>query len=154
MWIIILALLLIGLTLIVVELVFVPGTTIVGLLGLIFTIAGIVISYRHFGNEVGFYVLIGTSGVTLLTLIYSFRSRSWNKFSLKTAIDSKVNEGLTASLQTGDEGVCVSTLRPYGKAQFNGREYEVKTSGMYIQPGTKVKIIQILSNQVIVEPIN
>ena len=60
MWIIIISLLAIGLSLIIVELVFIPGTTVVGLLGLIFTIVGIVVSYRHFGDDIGFYILIGT----------------------------------------------------------------------------------------------
>jgi membrane-bound ClpP family serine protease len=153
MWIIILALLFIGLALIVAELVFIPGTTLIGLLGLICIIAGIVVSYRHFGSDVGFYVLVGTGAVTLGTLFYSFRSRSWSKFSLKTAIDSRVNEGLTDTLQVGDTGIAMSTLRPFGKALFNQREYEVKTSGNYLEAGSEVKIIQISSNQIIVEPL-
>ena len=72
MWIIIISLLAIGLSLIIVELVFIPGTTVVGLLGLIFTIVGIVVSYRHFGNDVGFYILIGTGVTTLVALYLKF----------------------------------------------------------------------------------
>ena len=153
MWIIIVALLVIGLALIVAELVFIPGTTVVGLLGLFSTIAAIVISYRHYGNEVGFYVLVGTGIVTLGTLFYSFRSRSWSRFSLKTAIDSRVNEGLTDSLQVGDKGVAASRLRPFGKALFNQREYEVRTSGNFLEAGSEVTITLITSNQIIVEPL-
>ena len=74
MWIIIISLLAIGLSLIIVELVFIPGTTVVGFLGLIFTIVGIVVSYRHFGNDIGFYILIGTGVTTLVALFFSFRS--------------------------------------------------------------------------------
>ena len=86
MWIIIIALLLIGLTLIIVELIFIPGTTVVGLLGLFFAIAGVMVSYRHFGSEVGFYILIGMSALTLGSLFYGFRSGAWSRFSLKTSI--------------------------------------------------------------------
>lgn len=154
MWIIIIALLVIGLSLIIVELVFIPGTTVVGLLGFIFSVAGIVISYKHFGADVGFYILLGMSVTTLVALFYSFRAGSWTKFSLKTAIDSKVNEGMLAALQIGDEGVTVSTLRPIGKAEFQNQQFEVKTSGDYVESGMRVRITQILSHQVIVEPIN
>ena len=153
MWIIVISLLLIGLMLIIVELVFIPGTTVVGLLGLIFAIVGIVISYSHFGNDVGFYILLGTLASTLAALFYSFRSGAWSKFSLKSSINSKVNEGIMASLQIGDEGITVSTLRPMGKAEFNSKTFEVKTSGNYIERGEKVRITQIESHQIVVEPI-
>lgn len=154
MWIIVLSLLLIGLVLIIVELVFIPGTTVVGLLGLIFTIVGIVISYSHFGNDIGFYILLTTMATTLAVLVYSFRSGAWSKFSLKSSMNSKVNEGIMDALQIGDEGVTVSTLRPMGKAEFNSKTFEVKTSGNYIERGEKVKITQIESHQIVVEPIN
>ena len=153
MWIIVISLLLIGLTLIIVELVFVPGTTVVGLLGLIFAIVGIVISYSHFGDDIGFYILLATLAATLAALFYSFRSGAWSKFSLKSSINSKVNEGMMASLQIGDEGITVSTLRPIGKAEFKSKTFEVKTSGNYIERGEKVKITQIESHQIVVEPI-
>jgi membrane-bound ClpP family serine protease len=154
MWIIILALLMIGLGLIIVELVFIPGTTVVGLLGLIFTITGVVISYSHFGNDIGFYVLMGTMVATLVALFYSFRTGAWARFSLKSSNSSKVNEDILVDLHIGDEGVTISTLRPIGKAEFHERIFEVKTLGNYIEQGQRVKITQMYSNQIVVEPIN
>lgn len=154
MWIIIIALLLIGLTLILVELIFIPGTTVVGLLGLVFAIVGIVVSYQHFGNTVGLYVLIGMSCLTLAGLFYSFRSGLWSRFSLKSAIDSKVNEGLLASVSVGDEGITLSSLRPMGKAEFHAKAFEVKTSGGFVDSGERVKITQIDSHQIVVEPVH
>lgn len=154
MWIIILGLLFIGLALIVVELIFIPGTTVVGLLGFIFSIAGVVISYRHFGSDVGFYFLLGMSIITLLTLFYSFRSGSWSKFSLKTSNEGKVNDGMLAALNIGDVGKTVSTLRPIGKAEFHNKQFEVKTGGDYVDTGTRVRISLIQANQIFVEPIN
>jgi membrane-bound ClpP family serine protease len=153
MWIIIISLLAIGLSLIIVELVFIPGTTVVGLLGLIFTIVGIVVSYRHFGNDVGFYILIGTGVTTLAALFFSFRSGAWNRFSLKSSIDSKVNEGMLKVLNVGDEGTTRSALRPRGTAEFATQNYEVRTTGSFVDSGTRVKIIQIQDNQIIVEPL-
>lgn len=154
MWILITALLLIGLALIIVEVVFVPGTTIVGILGVIFLGAAVMSSYRNYGTEAGFYILVGTSAVTAITLFLSFRSEAWSRFANKSSINSKVNEGITAALALGDEGLAVSTLKPIGKVQFKGREFEVKTLGDYVDVGTKVKIVHIQTNQIIVKPIN
>lgn len=154
MWIIIIALLAIGLALIIAEIIFIPGTTLVGALGIVFSIAGIVISYQHFGNEVGFYIVIGMGLATAGAVYYSFRSGAWSKFSLKTSSQSKVNEGLVRELTVGDEGKALSTLRPVGKAKFKNHEYEVKTLGDYVDNGTPIRIKLILSNQIIVEPIN
>ena len=154
MWIIIVALLAIGLALIIAEVVFIPGTTIVGFLGLVFAIAGIVISYDYFGKDIALYILIGMSAVSAAALYYSFKGKAWSKFSLKTANRAKVNEGLVADLAIGDEGKTLSTLRPVGKAKFRNQEYEVKTLGDYVDNGIQVRIKLIVSNQIIVEPIN
>ncbi|HYG04116.1 MAG TPA: hypothetical protein VD927_16835, partial [Chryseosolibacter sp.] len=101
---IIVSVLIIGLILIVIEILFIPGTTLVGLLGLGFSIAGIILTYGHYGNEIGLYVLVGTSALKLALLIYSLRSGLWTKFSLKTAITSKVNEGLNDNVQVHEIG--------------------------------------------------
>jgi membrane-bound ClpP family serine protease len=153
MWIIIIAVLIIGLALIILELVFIPGTTVVGLLGLVFTIVGIVITYNHFGSDVGLWVLLITLTITAISLFYSFKSGSWSKFSLKSSINSKVNEGSTSLLQVGDEGITLSALRPMGKAEFNEKIFEVSSQGNFIEPKQKIKIIQISSQQIIVEPV-
>lgn len=153
MWIIIISLLAIGLGLIIVELVFIPGTTVVGILGLIFAIVGIVVSYRHFGNDIGLYILIGTLVVTAVTLFLSFRTGTWSRFSLKTTIDSKVNEGMLISLNVGDMGITRSALRPSGTAEFGNKNFEVRTTGSFLEAGTRVKIVRIQSSQVIVEPL-
>jgi membrane-bound ClpP family serine protease len=153
MWIIILSFLLIGLALIIVELIFIPGTTVVGLLGLIFAITGIVISYNHFGNDIGFYILVATVVTSLVAVWYSFRSGVWSRFSLKSSSDGKVNEGIIQDFHIGDEGITISTLRPFGKATFNDKIMEVKTLGNYIEQGQKVKIVHIELNQITVQPI-
>jgi membrane-bound ClpP family serine protease len=153
MWVIIVALLAIGLGLIIIELVFIPGTTVVGLLGLIFAIVGIVISYRHFGSDVGLYILLGSSATALITLFFSFRSGAWTRFSHNSSIDSKVNEGMVKGLNVGDEGTTRSDLRPVGTAEFGDKNFEVRTTGAFLGTGTKVKIVQIQSNQIFVEPL-
>jgi membrane-bound ClpP family serine protease len=153
MALVVIALIAVGLTLLIVEVVFIPGTTVVGLLGLVFLIVGIAFSYGHFGSETGNYVLLASAIGFALALYLSFRKGAWKRFSLKTSIDSKVNEGITSELKAGSEGVAVSALRPMGSADFGGKIFEVKTNGDYLAAGTKVKVVQIQSNDILVEPI-
>ena len=154
MWIIVISLIVIGLTLFIVEVVFIPGTTVVGILGVLFGAAGIIISYRHFGNTVGSYVLLVTGVAIAGSLYYSFKTGAWSKFSLKSSIKSKVNEGMLNDLKIGDEGVTRSTLRPIGNADFNGKTFEVRSLADYIDENEKIRIINIASGQIIVEKIN
>jgi membrane-bound ClpP family serine protease len=154
MWTIVISLLIIGLILLVVEVIFIPGTTVVGILGIIFSITGVIICYRHFGNHIGFYVLLSTLVATGGALFYSFKSGTWERFSLKESNQGKVNEGMTASLAVGDEGLSISALRPVGKAEFKNGIFEVKTLGEYVEPQMRIKIIEISIQHVIVEPIN
>jgi membrane-bound ClpP family serine protease len=150
---VIVSLLLIGIVLIVIELILIPGTTLVGLLGFIVTVAGIVFCYRQYGNDVGLYVLISAAALMLATLFFSFRFQAWSRFSLKSAIKSKVNEGMLNHLHIGDSGIAISALRPFGKAQINDQQYEVRSTGPYVNHGAKIKVINISLNQITVEPL-
>jgi membrane-bound ClpP family serine protease len=96
----------------------------------------------------------GSAVVTGIVVFLSLRTKAWERFSLKDANDSKVNEGELLGLSSGEEGITVSSLRPSGKADINGKLYEVTTLGNFVSSGTKIKIIRISSNQVIVEPLN
>lgn len=153
MWLIIAALIIAGIVLIIAEVVFIPGTTVVGLLGAAFMIAGVIFAYKQFGNDIGLYVLLGTGVATGAALYLSFRNGAWNKVSNKSAIKSKVNEGLTTHLNEGEEGITVSALRPMGSADFQGKIFEVKTSGEYVPNAIRIKIVKIRVNDILVEPI-
>ncbi|MCU0398274.1 MAG: hypothetical protein MUC73_09240 [Cyclobacteriaceae bacterium] len=154
MWLAITVLIIIGIVLLIVEVIFIPGTTVVGILGLVFLLGGILFSYYEYGSSTGNYVLLGTSIAGSIALYLSFRKGAWKKFSLNTSITSKVNEGLLNDLKVGMEGVAVSALRPMGTAEFNGKMIEVKTNGDYLAPGSRLKIIHLQPNEIFVEPCN
>ena len=153
-WITVISLILFGLFLVVAEIIFVPGTTLVGIIGFVFLMMGMGLSFNYFGSETGWVTVGVTSVGTGLILYYSFKSNVWSRFSLKSSIDSKVNEGENDLLAVGKEGHAVSALRPVGKAEIENKMYEVKTLGEYLDSGSKIRIIKIVSNQIIVEPIN
>ena len=152
-WSTVISLLVFGLILVVAEVIFVPGTTVVGVIGFCFLMVGVGLSFKYFGSEVG-WVILGSASVACGGLLYfSFTTDAWKRFSLKSAINSKVNEGDLDQLMVGMEGRAISALRPIGKAELNNQIVEVKTNGEYLDSGSRVRIIKIVSNQIIIEPI-
>jgi len=151
-WLSVIILIGIGLLLIVLELIFVPGTTVVGIVGLICLAVGVYLSFQFFGVRIGWTVLVGSSVTGFGILIYTLRSRAWERFTLKRSIDSKVNEEFPLNLQVGEVGEAISALRPMGNADFNSRIVEVRSHGNYVKTGRKVQIVKIDNNIVLVEP--
>ena len=153
-WIYIAALISVGLLLLVVEILFVPGTTLVGLLGFVLVICGVALSFRSFGTETG-WITLGTAAVLSGIAVYlSFRSGLWRRFSLKSVSESTAVESLEGKIKAGDEGLALSSLRPAGKADIGGEICEVRTRGTYLDAGTQLKVVQVSAAQIIVEPIN
>jgi len=153
-WLTLISLITIGLILMVVEIIFIPGTTIVGFIGFALIILGIVLGFRYFGDETGWMIVGFSTALSAIVFFWTFRAKPWQQFALKTTIKSKVNEGIHDGLLTGDEGVATSALRPSGKAEVHGRVVEVVTQGGYLESGTRIRIIKISPYQILVETIN
>lgn len=153
-WVTVISLIFFGLLLVVAEIIFVPGTTVVGIIGFIFLIIGIGFSFSYFGAETGWITVGSTAVASGLVLYVAFKANVWKRFSLKSAITSKVNEGEVEQLLIGTEGVAISALRPVGKAELDNKQYEVKTMGEYLDSGRRIRVVRIFMNQIIVEPIN
>ena len=152
-WSIALMLILAGLSLVVLEIFFVHGTTVVGLIVFVLQVPGVIFAFNYYGSTIGWSVAGGTALVTAVVLYFSFRSNVWSRFSLKTTLDGRVNEGELDAVTAGAEGVALSALRPSGKAELNKKTFEVRTLGPYVESGSKIRVVQIESNKIIVEPL-
>lgn len=150
-WSIVILLVLLGLALVIIEVIFIPGTTVVGIAGFISMIVGIVLSFSYFGSETGWLTLGASTAISGVFLYVAFRTNVWKRFALDSSIDSKVNEIDTKTFAVGLEGIALSTLRPIGKGEFGGNVVEVKTTGDYIGAGESIRIVKASTNQIIVE---
>jgi membrane-bound ClpP family serine protease len=150
-WVTVILLIGIGLLLIIVELIFVPGVTLVGILGVILAAVGVWIGYAALGTATGHLILAATVLAGGLAFFYSFRTDVWSRFALKDSIKSRVNDENPHMLEVGEEGRTVSALRPQGTAIFKERHHEVQTRGGFLPPNTAIRIIKIESNKIIVE---
>ncbi|MEQ9442485.1 MAG: NfeD family protein [Cyclobacteriaceae bacterium] len=152
-WFAVIILLAVGILLIVVELIFIPGTTIFGIAGLLLTAAAIIISFLNYGNVLGFGVLSIAFVLLGITLFFSLRTGAWDKLSLKSSNKSRVNEEVKLDIWKGDRGVAISALRPSGKVEFRETTVEVSTLGQYVDSGTEVQVVDVQPNKILVEPI-
>jgi len=53
----------------------------------------------------------------------------------------------------GAIGVAVTTLRPSGKAQFGDEFLDVIAEGDYVNPGSRVQVIEIEGNRIVVKEV-
>ncbi|MGY6743155.1 MAG: NfeD family protein [Cecembia sp.] len=150
-WFVLIALLLIGLILVFTEILFVPGTTIVGIIGLIFTAGGIYYAFLKFEAGDAWIVVVVALLLNLSGLVYAFRSGVWNKFALKEAITSRSFDDRLAGLEVGMEGQAISDIKPIGKAEFGERIYEVKSDAGLVRAGTKIYIHKLENNKIIIK---
>lgn len=153
-WSIVILLVLLGLALVIVEVIFIPGTTLVGVGGFISIIVGIILSFKYFGAETGWLTLGASTAASGGLLYVAFRTDVWKRFALNTSIDSKVNEIEQIKFVAGMEGMALSALRPIGKGEFGGNTAEVRTVGEYVAAGSRIRIVKVSSTQIIVEIIN
>ncbi|MBV6644486.1 MAG: hypothetical protein KI790_03500 [Cyclobacteriaceae bacterium] len=150
----VIAFIVLGIILIIVEVIFVPGTTIVGIGGFICGGYGIYLSFKYYGMTAGILVTVVSCAIALGALIYSLKSRSWERFSLGKTMTSKFNDEFKLNLKVGDVGETISSLKPIGKAVFDDQETEVSSMGAYVREKSPVKIIKIEENKIFVETIN
>ncbi|HCX21302.1 MAG: hypothetical protein CMB80_23245 [Flammeovirgaceae bacterium] len=152
-WVSVLLLVTLGIVLIVLEIIFVPGTTIVGILGFATGGFGIYLGYDYFGATTGTIIMVFSVLLGFGAIFYSFKSKAWERFSLKDEHRSKYNDGIKFDLQIAQRGKTISSLKPFGKAIFNDQIVEVKSDGAYINENQTIEIKKIEPNKIIVEPI-
>lgn len=149
----ILLLIAIGLLVILAEIFFVPGSTVIGIVGILLVIAGVVGAFYSLGRTGGFVVF----GITLLLVAIlgylGFKSNTWQLLAVKTSIDSKAPAEATG-FNIGDKGKTITRCAPIGKAEFeNGRIEEVYSFGDLIHENTPIVIYKIQDKKIIVKPI-
>jgi membrane-bound ClpP family serine protease len=149
----IVGLILLGLLLLVLEFLVLPGTNVAGILGIVLIIAAIYYGYKSLGVPAGHFVLVGSLVAMIFTTVLILRSKTWRKISLDTSIDSKVEDLGIKNIKIGDTGKAVSRLAPIGMVEINNTVVEGKSGHKFIDPDTFVEVINISRNQVIVKPI-
>ena len=136
-----LTLLLAGFILIGME-IFLPGG-ILGIFGSLAWLSAAVVGWRSFPdpwNVVSSFALLFVGILTFVVWIRYFpKSRIGKSLSLgESAATYKSHK--TIDIPVGTEGKALSTLRPSGIAEFNGKRLDVVADGEWIEAGEAVKL--------------
>lgn len=134
-----------------VEILFVPGTTIVGLIGVVFSGIGIYYGYQEFSVATATIIFILTLLTNLGMLVYGFKAGVWKKFSLMETNTGRSFDGRLKGLEIGQKGTTKSDCRPFGKAEFGDVIYEVKSDRGFISTHEDVYIHKLENNKIIIK---
>jgi membrane-bound ClpP family serine protease len=151
-WIIVVSLIVVGIVFLLLEILVVPGATVVGLVGLGMLIGGVVVAFNAYGTQVGVMTLVGTLILSLSSIALALKSNTWKKAMLGSELTGRVNEFEADKVVAGDEGVTVTRLNPMGKAMIKDDYYEVRSNDNLIGENTPVVVIKVEGNKIIVKP--
>lgn len=143
-----------GFVLAVVEML-VPGFGFPGIAGGILMIAGVVLKAQTVSEGLTLAtILIVALALSMTCIVVFFKSR---KLKYPFGLESKV-EARDTFLGTDDmdyligkKGVALTDLRPAGKIDIDGVEFDVRSESFFVEKGTKVEIIRIQNGSVIVK---
>lgn len=149
----------IGLLLLLAEVFLIPGFGLAGIGGAAAILASI---FLTFGNIVqatySILIALGLSIAGFFLLIRFIPStRAWRKFILFTKQEKELGYTVgTKDLKrlTGKEGMAITPLRPSGIVEVNGKKLNALTLGEYVDSNTKIKIISVEGNKIVVEAVN
>lgn len=153
MWWITVSLILVGIILMLVEMLLVPGVGVAGFASFLALGASCWYTFTCIGTAAGWWITSFVIVLLIVMIVVILRSRTWRKFELKTEVDSKVNEE-PELVKAGERGVALTRLAPRGTGRFGSVSCEVKSAdNSMVDAGTPLEIVSIEDNQVIVKPI-
>lgn len=150
-WTVILVLILVGFLFLLLEILVLPGTNIAGILGFALIGIGIWQAFAVYGTRSGVITLGASFILTIIFLTFALKSKTWNRLTLKSEIDGKVNVIDEINVKAGDEGITVSRLAPAGKALIKNDYYEVHTTGEFVNPNTEIIVTKVEFNKIYVK---
>ena len=151
MWTIIIVLILVGLLMMILEIIVIPGAGFAGIIGFILMAVAIWLAYSREGVIAGNITLGATLAINVVGLILVLRSKTWKKAMLKTVNTGKVNTIKEGMIKVGDIGTTISRCAPMGKANFDNIYYEVSTLSEFIDQEQKIEIIRISGNKIYIK---
>jgi len=146
---------LLGIGLLLLELLVIPGFGVAGVLG----VAAVLVSlFLSFPNVSSALTSIGIASVlTLAGAVFLLRrvpeSGLWRKLSLQTRLEESGVGGDDAekpAVQVGAKGKALSPLRPAGTVQVGQLRLDAVSEGSFIPAGATVEVVRVMGNRIVV----
>jgi len=158
-----------GIILLVIELLLIPGFGITGVAGIILIVASLILSMQGFVIPKYDYqrkIMKINAIVVLSSLVgaligFTVLARFLPKIGVFSALmlkaEQKPEEGFVVQDEeeknklVGGQGIAVTPLRPSGKAKIGDELYDVQTDGEYVEKGTRIEVIEVSGNRIVVK---
>ena len=153
-FLIIIFLIILGIVLLLIEVTILPGITVAGVGSFLVLVYSVYLAFTAYGSLIGFLTLAFVLIVSPLLVYYFFKGKAGKSMVLNTVLTGVANEINSEKVKVGDIGVTIGRLAPMGKIKVNDEVVEVRSTGTFVNPGEKVRIIHIEKSMVTVEPLN
>jgi len=140
--IIIIAFLLVGVVLLLAEIFLFPGISIAGIAGGLALVGGIMYAF-NVETAYGYYTILFSAIALGLAIYYFMKSKTLEKMSLHSEIDSKIETFDANTINAGDKGIAVSRLAPMGKVLVNNQIIEAKSLFEFINEKDEVEVTAV-----------
>lgn len=147
---VIILLLFLGVLLCLLEVLVIPGVTIAGIGGILLMGIGVYYSYVEFGTMGGHIVLFTMVVINAIIIVYSLKSKTWDKLMLKTNLKGAVDTDIP-NIKVGDTAICLTRLAPMGKIRVGDYEVEASSISGLINEKTEVEVVKVDKHKIIVK---
>jgi len=148
---IIIALIVAGIIMFLVEVFVIPGISIAGVAAFVCLVYANYYAFTNIGTTAGFITLLTTAIACTTVLIWFMKSKTLDKIALKKEISSKVDNSAELSIKVGDTGFAATRLALIGIAEINGSTVEVKSIDGFIDEKTPIVVARIQEGTILVQ---
>lgn len=149
--IIIASLIIVGIVLMVVEMLLIPGFGISGLGAIAAFGYANYYAFTELGNLAGFITLFASLVTAIFVIIFVLRSKTIDKLELNKKIESTVATEASKQVKVGDTGVAITRLALIGNALINDHIIEVKSCDGFLDENTPIIVERIIENVIMVK---
>jgi len=142
---------LLGIIFLLFEFLIFPGFTFFGIAGFLSMVFAIGSAYYYHGVQTGNYTLLATVIISVITLYFVFKQKTWKKIGLETSILSRNTPVNLSSLNKGDTGKTLTRLAPIGTVQVGDVICEAKSISGFIDENSDIEVLKVLETQIIVK---
>ena len=132
----------------------VPGFGLPGISGIISLVLGIIFTADTVSEGIIMAIIVIVILGIMLAVAMTILGSKKVKSPMVLREDVKGEQGFLESSDleylVGKEGVAATDLRPAGKGNFDGIEFDILSGGSYIKKGQSIKISKVKDNKLIV----
>ena len=135
----------------------VPGFGLPGISGIISLVLGIIFTADTISEGIIMAIIVIVILGVMLAVAMALLGSKKMKSPMVLREDVKGEQGFLEASDleylVGKEGVAATDLRPAGKGNFEGIEFDILSGGSYINKGNKIRIIKVKDNKLVVSEI-